>query len=686
MSQPLKVLLIEDSEDDAQLVILELRRGGFKPEYVRVETAPELREALGQQKWDVVLSDYNLPEFDVQSGLAIVQETGMDIPFIIMSGFVRAADVVQYLKAGAHDFLEKDDLARLVPAIERELREVEVRKQRREAEETLHKLSRAVEQSPSMVIITDHEGLIEYVNPKFEEITGYSTEEIRGKLPDILDSGIMPQEQSDALWKTAREGKEWRGEICNQRKDGEMFWEYALVSPIKNTDGETSNYVIVTEDITFRKEAEEQLYRQANYDDLTSLPNRALMFDRLGQAVVRARDSSRHAALMTIEIDNFKKIDETLGHEVADGLLQAVGQRLEECISSVETVSRLGGGEFAIILPDMESAFQARTVARNVRKQLAEPFFFDDHELFTTISIGITVCPVDGDDSGILLRNAKVAMEKAKEDGRNNYRFFSQKMNKEAMERLSLETDLRRTLEREELVLFYQPIVEAATNKVVSAEALLRWQHPERGLVPTEQFISVAEETGLIVPIGEWVLRTACKQAVQMQQSGFPEVGIAVNASPEQVWSGTLVGLVREALDESGLKPEHLDLEVTESVCMDDMPQTVATLDQLKAMGVRISIDDFGTGYSSLSYLKRYPFHTLKIDRAFVGELPSNLDDVALVEAVLVMAKRLGLQVLAEGVETEEQRQYLTSRQCDLLQGYFFSRPLPFDEFLLQIG
>jgi diguanylate cyclase (GGDEF)-like protein/PAS domain S-box-containing protein len=686
MSQPLKVLLIEDSEDDAQLVILELRRGGFKPEYVRVETAPELREALGQQKWDVVLSDYNLPEFDVQSGLAIVQETGMDIPFIIMSGFVRAADVVQYLKAGAHDFLEKDDLARLVPAIERELREVEVRKQRREAEETLHKLSRAVEQSPSTVIITDHEGLIEYVNPKFEEITGYSTEEIRGKLPDILDSGIMPQEQSDALWKTAREGKEWRGEICNQRKDGEMFWEYALVSPIKNTDGETSNYVIVTEDITFRKEAEEQLYRQANYDDLTSLPNRALMFDRLGQAVVRARDSSRHAALMTIEIDNFKKVDETLGHEVADGLLQAVGQRLEECISSVETVSRLGGGEFAIILPDMESAFQARTVARNVRKQLAEPFFVDDHELFTTISIGITVCPVDGDDSGILLRNAKVAMEKAKEDGRNNYRFFSQKMNKEAMERLSLETDLRRTLEREELVLFYQPIVEAATNKVVSAEALLRWQHPERGLVPTEQFISVAEETGLIVPIGEWVLRTACKQAVQMQQSGFPEVGIAVNASPEQVWSGTLVGLIREALDESGLKPEHLDLEVTESVCMDDMPQTVATLDQLKAMGVRISIDDFGTGYSSLSYLKRYPFHTLKIDRAFVGELPSNLDDVALVEAVLVMAKRLGLQVLAEGVETEEQRQYLTSRQCDLLQGYFFSRPLPFDEFLLQIG
>lgn len=686
MSQPLKVLLIEDSEDDAQLVILELRRGGFKPEYVRVETAPELREALGQQKWDVVLSDYNLPEFDVQSGLAIVQETGMDIPFIIMSGFVRAADVVQYLKAGAHDFLEKDDLARLVPAIERELREVEVRKQRREAEETLHKLSRAVEQSPSTVIITDHEGLIEYVNPKFEEITGYSTKEIKGKLPDILDSGIMPQEQSDALWKTAREGKEWRGEICNQRKDGEMFWEYALVSPIKNTDGETSNYVIVTEDITFRKEAEEQLYRQANYDDLTSLPNRALMFDRLGQAVVRARDSSRHSALMTIEIDNFKKIDETLGHEVADGLLRAVGQRLEECISSVETVSRLGGGEFAIILPDMESAFQARTVAREVRKRFAEPFFVDDHELFTTISVGITVCPVDGDDSGILLRNAKVAMEKAKEDGRNNYRFFSQKMNKEAMERLSLETDLRRTLEREELVLFYQPIVEAATNKVVSAEALLRWQHPERGLVPTEQFISVAEETGLIVPIGEWVLRTACKQAVQMQQSGFPEVGIAVNASPEQVWSGTLVGLVREALDESGLKPEHLDLEVTESVCMDDMPQTVATLDELKAMGVRISIDDFGTGYSSLSYLKRYPFHTLKIDRAFVGELPSNLDDVALVEAVLVMAKRLGLQVLAEGVETEEQRQYLTSLQCDLLQGYFFSRPLPLDEFLRQIG
>ena len=686
MSQALKVLLIEDSEDDAQLVILELRRGGFKPEYVRVETAAELREALGQQKWDVVLSDYNLPEFDVQSGLAIVQETGLDIPFIIMSGFVRAADVVQYLKAGAHDFLEKDDLARLVPAIERELREVEVRQQRRAAEETLHKLSRAVEQSPSTVIITDQEGLIEYVNPKFEESTGYSAEEIKGKLPDILDSGIMPKEQSEALWKTARDGKEWRGEICNQRKDGEMFWEYALVSPIKNADGDAANYVIVTEDITFRKEAEEQLYRQANYDDLTELPNRALMFDRLGQAVVRARDVSRHAALMTINIDNFKKINETLGHEVADGFLKAVGHRLEKCISSVETLSRVSGGEFAIILPDMRSAFQAKTVALDIRERCAEPFLVDGHELFTTISIGITVCPVDGDDPGILLRNAKAAMDKAKEDGRNNYRFFSQKMNKEAMERLRLETDLRRALERDELVLFYQPIIRSATNKVVSAEALLRWQHPERGFVPTEQFISVAEETGLIVSIGEWVLRTACKQAKQIQQSGFPEISIAVNASPEQVWSGTLVDLVRQALDDSGLRPEHLDLEVTESVCMDDLPETVGTLDKLKAMGIRISVDDFGTGYSSLSYLKRYPFHTLKIDRTFVGDLPSDLDDVALVEAVLVMAKGLGLQVLAEGVETEEQRQYLTSRKCDLLQGFFFSRPLPLEQFLRQIG
>jgi len=682
MGRFLKVLLIEDSEDDAQLVLLELRRGGFEPEYFRVETADEFREALTKDQWDMVLSDHNLPQFNAPSALAIFNEIGIDIPFIIMSGAVRAADVVDLLKAGAHDFLEKNDLARLVPAIERELREVKVRQRQREAEETLRKLSSAVEQSPSTVIITDDKGLIEYVNPKFEKATGYTAKEVRNQLPDILGPNYLTQEQSDALWKTVRDGKEWRGEFFSQRKSGEMFWEYALVSPIKNPEGETSNYLITTEDIAFIKEAEEKIYHQANYDDVTDLPNRALIFDRLGQAVVRAKDAGRTAALMTISLDNFKKINETLGHEVGDGLLKAVAQRLGECLRGAETAGRVSADEFAIILPDKESAFLPKIVSRRILERFAEAFHVADHELFTTVSIGITVCPMDGDDPGILLRNAVAAMHKAKEDGRNNYRFFSQKMNEEATERLNLEIGLRRALEKEELVLFYQPIIEAASKKMVAAEALIRWQHAERGLVSPDQFIFLAEETGLVVSIGEWVLFTACKHAKQMQQNGFPNINIAVNVSPEQIWSGSLIDSVQGALDQTGLAPQYLDLEMTEGVCMDDSTTTVETLHQLNRMGVRISIDDFGTGYSSLSYLKRYPFHKLKIDRAFVGDLPSDPDDVALVEAVLAMAKSLGLQVLAEGVETEEQCQYLTWRQCDLLQGFYFSRPIPIEEFM----
>lgn len=684
MSRPLKVLLIEDSEDDAQLVLLELRRGGFKPDYFRVETAGDFREALLKDQWDVVLSDHNLPQFNAPSALAIFNEVGIDIPFIIMSGAVRAADVVDLLKAGAHDFLEKNDLARLVPAIERELREAIVRQKQRKAEKTLRKLSSAVEQSPSTVIITDDKGLIEYVNPKFEEATGYTANEVRNQLPDILGAGYLTQKQSGELWKTVQDGKEWRGEFCSRRKDGGMFWEYALVSPIKNPEGEISNYLITTEDITFIKEAEEKIYRQANYDDLTELPNRALIFDRLGQAVASAKEAGRTTALMTISLDNYKKINETLGHVIGDGFLKVVAQRLNESLRGAETAGRVGADEFAIILPDKESAFLPKIVARRILNRLIEPFHVSDHELFTSVSIGITVCPMDGDDPGILLRNAVAAMHKAKEDGRNNYRFFSQKMNEESTERLNLETDLRRALEKDQLLLFYQPIVEAASRKMVGAEALVRWQHAERGLVSPDQFIFLAEETGLVVSIGEWILCTACKHAKQFQESGFPHINIAVNVSPEQIWSGLLIESVKKALDQSGLEPQYLDLEMTEGVCMDNSARTVETLNQLNRMGVRISIDDFGTGYSSLSYLKRYPFHKLKIDRAFVSDLPSDPDDVALVEAVLAMAKSLKLQVLAEGVETEEQCQYLTWRQCDLLQGFYFSRPMPVEEFLKQ--
>ncbi len=678
MGKPLRVLLVEDSEDDAELVLDELARGGFEPESHRVDRLPELRQALAEQDWDVVLSDFNIIDFTAAEALRALHESGRDLPFLILSGAVRAEEAVNLLKLGAHDFLNKDALARLVPAIEREMRETAERAQRRLAEERVRILSLAIEQSPVSVVITDREGRIDYANPKFEQVTGYTLAEARGR-----DLGFTLIEHAggnpvDGIRATVNAGHEWRGEFCNLRRDGQLFWEYATVSPLKDENGRISHFVAVKEDITVRRSYEERLLRQSHYDDLTGLPNRILMLDRLDQAMALAHRNRAQVALLCLDLDHFKNVNDMLGHGMGDALLKDVAQRLGSVVRDSDTLARLGGDEFVIILSGIDdgAGAEAQRVAQRLQEALQPPFRLEDQDHFITASIGITLYPLDGEDAQVLLRNADLAMYKAKEIGRDGYRFFTQEINQRLQERLALEAQLRGAVRRDEMLLHYQPIVDLATTRPVAVEALLRWRRTDGGVVMPDTFIPIAEELGLIRELGEWVVATACGAI-----DGFGrDLRIAVNVSPRQLREAGFSAAVQRLLAETGLNPDRLELEITERVLMDDTPETADNLRMLCDLGVRLSIDDFGTGYSSLGYLQKYPFDTLKIDRSFVSQALDNPGAARLVETIIAMAHGLDLQVIAEGVETEAQRDFLRARGCDQAQGYLFARPLPPDQ------
>jgi diguanylate cyclase (GGDEF)-like protein len=502
-----------------------------------------------------------------------------------------------------------------------------------------------------------------------------------GRNPSLLRSGYTSDHKYREQWKAITAGREWRGELHSRKKNGEHFWEYVLVSPIKGADGTISHFLTVSEDITLRKEYEDQLVRQANFDDLTGLPNRVLMLDRLQGAVAAARRAERRMALIFVDLDRFKSVNDRLGHAAGDRLLTMASERLQACMREGDTVARLGGDEFAAVLPSLGSQVDAEIIAGRIIEALSAPFVIDGQEVFCTASLGITVYPSDGEEPQVLMRNADAAMYRVKETGRNGFQFFTPEMNAQAAERGRLETHLRYALERGELALHYQPLVDLTSGRVVGAEALLRWNSPEFGAVRPNVFIPLAEDTGLIVPIGAWVLRTACRQAKAWRVANGPDY-VAVNVSIRQFRDGELDQRVADILDEVGLPPAGLELEVTESLLLDDSGAAMASLEALDEMGVRLSIDDFGTGYSSLGYLKRYPFSTLKIDHSFVSGAGEDPDDKALIEAIVAMAHSLRLKVIAEGVETRGQLDFLYAKACDAIQGYYISEPLPPDQFL----
>ena len=556
-------------------------------------------------------------------------------------------------------------------------------RERRQSEEKLRKLSLAVEQSPASVLITDTEGVIEYVNGKFCEVTGYTMEEVIGQKPSLLKSKNTSPDQYKSLWSTITQGNEWRGEFCNRKKNGSLFWEFISISPIKEANGAITHFLAVKEDITFRKQYEKKLIHQANFDALTDLPNRILAFDRLTQAINMAQRKKQTVAVMFIDLDYFKVVNDTLGHAVGDELLVKAAHRLQLSIRTSDTVARLGGDEFLIILPDLNAAAQASIVVKRILEDFSVPFILSEREIFITASIGITVYPADGDDPHVLLKNADAAMYQAKEESRNTFRFFLPEMNNIAVQRMELEHDLRRAIEHQELFIYYQPIFTLDSGKLMAVEALLRWKHPQKGYISPERFIPLAEETGLIDQIGAWVLRQACQQLVEwIGLVGHP-FRMAVNVSARQFQSKTLVSTVSQALDINDLDPGLLELEVTERLLMEDSSKTTDVINQLKSIGISFSIDDFGIGYSALSYLKKYDFNTLKIDRSFIHDVASNdTSNTALCNAIIAMAHSLHLRVIGEGVETKQQLDFLKSKSCDGAQGYYFSKPLSVEDFL----
>ncbi len=553
--------------------------------------------------------------------------------------------------------------------------------ERKRAEDALRKLSRAVEQSPASVIITDTAASIEYVNPKFEETTGYSAEEVIGRNPRFLKSGETPIKTYMDLWRTITAGSEWRGELRNRKKSGEVYWESASISPIKLADGTITHFLAVKEDLTDRKTYEQALHYQANYDPLTELPNRALALDRLSGAIARAQRHGHKTALLFIDLDDFKAVNDSLGHETGDILLQYVAQRIVACVRNEDTVARMGGDEFTVILPDLRAAIDVEPVAVKIVAAFAAPFIVDSHELFVTPSIGITVCPNDGDSPEVLMKNADAAMYRAKHTGHNNFRFFTQEMNDRMVRRRRVESHLRHALGRNEFTLHYQPVVDLPSGAVVGAEALLRWRSPDLGFMPPDEFIPLAEATGLIDGIGDWVLDAACRQLRAWLDAGLPDLRVSVNVSGRQFRRTLLFDSVYHALEANRIAPGQLELEITESILLEDVTDNLAKVHELKKLGVRISIDDFGTGYSSLRYLKQFPVDALKIDKSFVRDVTTDPGDATIVIAMVNLARNLDLEVVAEGVETLEQQEFLQECECTTVQGFYIARPLPPKDF-----
>ncbi|HBA66601.1 MAG TPA: diguanylate cyclase [Methylococcaceae bacterium] len=679
----MKILLIEDHKPDAILLRELLSENSTNQIHLfHLERLGDALEALKTREFDIALLDLSLPDAFGQETFRRLNRVAPSLPIIVLTGIDDQELAMDLAQAGAQDYLVKSELSSgllhrsLHYAIERKRAELKLRLAATVFESTLEG-----------IMITDAKTNIISVNEAFCEITGYVSEEIIGFTPTMFESERHSKAFFRQLWDILNKTGQWRGEIWNRRKSGEVFPAWVNISAVPNiADDKIGHYVAVFTEITELKLSEERLNYLAHHDPLTGLPNRLLFQDRLAQGILQAQRRKSMIAVMFLDLDRFKLINDTLGHPVGDELLVAVAERLRRCARETDTIARLGGDEFAVILSSMAHEEDVEHVAQKIIQALSSVFCVGGHEVFVTTSIGITFYPGLNNDRSKLLEQADVAMYHAKKHGRNNYQYYTADMNAAAYERLMLETNLRRALEREEFRLYYQPQIDVQSGSVTGVEALIRWQSPELGLVSPGEFIPLLEETGLIVPVGEWVIATACRQMKEWLDAGFPAMTMAVNLSARQFHQADLVERIAQILQELNLPPELLELELTESMVMESVDSAVEILHKLKRMGVKVAIDDFGTGVSSLGYLKHFPIDTLKISHDFVLNLPRDSVDASIASAVINLARNMQLSSVAEGVENSEQMDFLRNQDCERLQGYLFSRPIPAEKMSELLG
>ena len=693
------VLLIEDNPGDARLLREMLQEEGlYSSELLHADSMGRAEKILAEHAVDIILLDLGLPDAQGLEAVRRAHAVAPRVPLVVLTGLDDEVLAAQALQEGAQDYLIKGQITSSVGQVETRglLRALRYAVERKNMEDALfmetERAQVTLNSIGEAVICTDVGGKVTFLNPVAEKLTGWSLQDAAGR--PMVDVFQVLDATSRETTPNPMEMAVDQNQVVHLpsncvliRRDGHEVPIEDCVAPIHDLEGKVAGAVIVFRDVSAARAMTAHIAHTAQHDFLTGLPNRMLLNDRVGQAIAAAQRHEKQVAVLFLDLDGFKHINDSLGHPTGDRLLQSIAWRLVECVRGADTVSRQGGDEFVVLLSELEQPEDAAHTARRMLQVVAEAHSIDQHDLHVTTSIGVSVYPDDGLDAETLIKNADTAMYQAKENGRQSYRFFKPAMNVRAVERQSIEESLRRALERNEFALHYQPKIDLRTGAITGAEALLRWTHPTHGLVSPARFIPVAEDCGLILPIGAWVLREACGQARAWVDAGLPITTMAVNVSAMEFQNENFLRNLTAILAETGLDPGSLELELTESVLMRRAESTASILQSVRERGVQVAVDDFGTGYSSLSYLRKFPVDALKIDQSFVRQI-SDGEDTTIVTAVIAMARSLKLRVVAEGVETVGELTFLRAHQCDEAQGYYFSRPVPPQQFarLLKTG
>ena len=659
-----EILFVEDSEMDVELALRALRREGIEPDVRVVASEAALREALAAAPPAIVLSDFSMPGFDGMRALAVVREAAPEVPFIFVSGTIGEERAIEAIRRGATDYVLKNSMRRLATAVRRALDEAADRAMRRAVEEERARLVEILEATSDYVGMSDAQGRALYLNAAGRRLVGSSEDVYPAWARRIIEDEARPAAQRDGTWQ---------GETAMLAADGSEVPMSQVLIAHRHADGSLRALSTVARDISERKAYEARIEYHANFDVLTDLPNRRLLADRTAQAIMHTRRTRRPCALLAVNPDRFKMVNDSYGHAAGDALISAIAGRLLGAVREGDTVARLGADAFCVLAADLSREDDAHQVAAKLREAMRAPFSLEGRDMHLTVSVGASVYPRDGEDFGRLLRNADAAMHRVKAAGGDGVQLYAAAMTQEITERIELGNDLRGALQRRELEMHLQPQVSLEGLRIVGVEALARWRHPVRGPVSPALFIPIAEETDLIIGLGEWMLAEACRVAKGWDAQKFAPLRMAVNVSARQFRSPGFAELVSGTLRRADLAPERLELELTESILVDD--ESIAILESLKATGVQIAVDDFGTGYSSLRYLSRLPADCLKIDRSFVTDAPAGGRDGSIAQAIISLAHSMGMRVLAEGVETAGQREFLRLHGCNEAQGYLFARP-----------